>query len=91
MKKVDKKLKNEHSKEEKHFLKLLGLKISEDLAKKFETPRPIEWLSWETGIARSALREVMAGRSNPKILTLRSISKAFGYKSVVDFLKEIEK
>lgn len=86
MKKTSKRTKVSRTKKEKLFLKKLGLKISKDLANKFDEPRPIEWLSWETGIARSAIREIMAGRSNPKILTLNSISKAFGYKKLTDFI-----
>ena len=89
MKKTSKRPKVSRTKEEKQFLKKLGLKISEDLANKFDEARPIEGLSWETGIARSALREIMAGRSNPKILTLVSISEAFGYKKVKDFLDSL--
>lgn len=72
---------------EKRFLKKIGLQIAYDLENRFDEPRPVEWLSWETEIARSALREIIAGRSNPKTLTLFAISNAFGYKSMTDFLK----
>ena len=79
----------EYSIKEKTSLKKLGLKISYDLKNRFHEKRPLEWLSWETNIARSALREIMAGRSNPKFLTLLAISEAFEYKCLSEFLEEV--
>ena len=78
----------QYSIKEKRSLKKISLKISYDLENRFQEKRPIEWLSWETNIARSALREIMAGRSNPKFLTLLAISEAFEYKNLPDFLKD---
>ena len=78
----------EYSIKEKRSLKKLGLKISYDLENRFSEKRPVEWLSWETKVARSALREIMAGRSNPKFLTLLAISEAFEYKCLAEFLEE---
>ncbi|MCY4643790.1 MAG: hypothetical protein OXB88_04155 [Bacteriovoracales bacterium] len=69
-------------------LKRVGLKVSYDLENRFHEKRPVEWLSWETNIARSALREIMAGRSNPKFLTLLAISEAFEYDCLSEFLEE---
>ena len=82
------KRKYQYSDKEKLSLKKIGLKISYDLENKFSDKRPVEWLSWETNVARSALREIMAGRSNPKVLTLLAISEAFEYDCVSDFLSE---
>ena len=76
----------EYSNKEKRSLKKLGLKISYDLNNRFHEKRPVEWLSWETNIARSALSEIIAGRSNPKSLTLLAMSEAFEYKCLPEFL-----
>ena len=65
-----KKASDNRTPKENQFLKKVGLKITYDLNNKFEDSRLVEWLSWETGIARSALREIMAGRSNPNVLTI---------------------
>ena len=78
----------EYSNREKKFLKKVGLQVSYDLQNRFEEARPIEWLSWETSVSRSALREIIAGRSNPKVITLLAISEAFEYESLQDFLNE---
>ena len=78
----------EYSFKEKRILKKIGLKIAYDLENRLNEKRPVEWLSWEANVARSALREIMAGRSNPKFLTLLAVSEAFKYKSLQDFLDE---
>ena len=78
----------EYSIREKKALKKLGLKVAYDLENRFHEKRPIEWLSLETDVARSALREIIAGRSNPKFLTLSAIAEAFEYQCLPEFLAE---
>ena len=68
------------------MLKKLGRKINKSLA---DTDRSVEWLSFESDTARSTLREIIAGRSNPRILTVKRIASALGYKNVEDFLKSL--
>lgn len=72
--------------DEKQLLKKIGLKICRDL---YELDKPVEWLSFETGLARSTLREIIAGRSNVRVLTLSSIAKALKYKSITEFLNKL--
>lgn len=71
---------------ERQLLRKVGLRISKDL---YEKEKPVEWLAFETGVARSTLREIIAGRSNVRILTLKSISDGLGYKSLADFFKNL--
>jgi hypothetical protein len=47
-------------------------------------------LSLQVNVARSTIREVIAGRSNVRILTLRAIVQGLGYASVKEFLADIE-
>lgn len=68
------------------LLRKIGLKIHRDL---YELDKPVEWLAFNVGVARSSIREIIAGRSNPRFLTLQSIAMGLGYKSVVDFLRSI--
>lgn len=68
------------------FLKRIGLQIQNELHKKNKT---LEWLAVNVGISRSALQEIVAGRSNLRILTLASITVGLGYKDVRDFLASI--
>ena len=68
------------------FLKRVGLKISSDL---YKDAHPVEWLAFRVNIARSSIREIIAGRSNPRLLTLRAIAEGLGYKSLIEFLNSI--
>lgn len=70
---------------EQNMLKRLGRKIQKDL---HEQERAVESLAIELGIARSTLREIIAGRSNARILTLNQIAEGLGYKSLVEFLRQ---
>lgn len=72
--------------DDQRFLKKVGLKIHKQL---FEQGRSVERLALELGIARSTLREIIAGRSNLRILTLCSISSGLGYGTLVEFLSDI--
>ena len=71
---------------EKHLLKRLGLKIYKKLA---DLDKPAEWLAFQSEIARSTVMEIIAGRSNPRFLTLNTISRNLGYKNIHDFLKDV--
>ncbi|MCM2278448.1 MAG: helix-turn-helix domain-containing protein [Oligoflexia bacterium] len=78
--------KHELSQGEKVLLRRIGLKIHKDL---HDQGRPVEWLAFNVGVARSSIREIIAGRSNPRLLTLTSIAKGLGYRNLVDFLISI--
>jgi len=68
------------------MLKRIGLRIHKYL---YENDKPIEWLSFKAGVARSSIREIIAGRTNPRLLTLMALAHAMGYK-VSELLNEIE-
>ena len=71
---------------EQRLLKQVGLKINKEL---FQKGQSVEGLSFEIGVARSSIREIIAGRSNPRLLTLKAISLGLGYESLEEFLKAI--
>jgi transcriptional regulator with XRE-family HTH domain len=64
------------------LLKRVGLKIVKDLHQKNQS---VDALALEIGMARSTLREIIAGRSNPRLLTLESIALGLGYKDLGEF------
>jgi ribosome-binding protein aMBF1 (putative translation factor) len=68
---------------EKKLLKSIGLRIQKEL---HDQKKSLEWLAFTIGISRSALQEIVAGRSNIKILTLSAIATGLGYKDVRDLL-----
>lgn len=78
---------NRLSRGEQQMLKQIGLKIHRELYKRGGTT---ESLSIDVNVARSTIREVIAGRSNVRILTLKAIVQGFGYSSVRQFLADIE-
>ena len=65
----------------------IGLKIHKFL---YENKCPPEVLAFKSGVARSTLREIIAGRSNPRILTLNTIAKRMGYSGLGEFLLPLE-
>ena len=67
------------------LLKQLGHKIMKDLAAR---QMSVDALALEIGIARSTLREIAAGRSNPRILTLLAIAQGLGYSDLRSFFRE---
>jgi hypothetical protein len=71
---------------EKRLLKRVGQKIHKQL---HEKGKPVEWLAFSVGLARSSIREIIAGRSNPKLITLHQIALGLGYKTLSDFLSEV--
>ena len=66
------------------LLRHIGLKIHAYL---FENELSAESLAFKSGIARSTIREIIAGRTNPRLLTLRAIAKAMDYSSIGEFLR----
>jgi hypothetical protein len=71
---------------ERRLLKCVGLKIHKELQRH---GKPVEWLAFSVGLARSSIREIIAGRSNPKVITLHQIALGLGYRSLSEFLAEI--
>ncbi len=71
---------------ETQFLKRLGLKINKKLA---DMNKSAEWLAFQSEIARSTVMEIIAGRSNPRVLTLKTISFHLGFKSVQAFFDDV--
>ena len=71
---------------ERLFLRKLGRAIYVEL---YRQERNVDWLSLRTGIARSTLHEIIAGRSNPRILTLRLIAMGLGYENLPVFLSHM--
>lgn len=70
----------------RQILKKIGLKIYKDLGKQ---QRSVESFAADLGLARSTLREIIAGRSNVRILTLLCIVEGLGYSSFVEFFQDI--
>ena len=71
---------------ERHLLKKIGLQIQHELHKQDKSR---EWLAFKIGLSRSALQEIMAGRSNPRLLTLTAIVMGLGFKDLEEFLSKI--
>lgn len=69
------------------MLRRLGLRIQKEL---FEQKKTVEWLAEKSGVARSTLHEIIAGRSNPRIGTLHAIALALGYGDIQSFIVRIE-
>ena len=80
------KRKTAFSTSEQRLLKQVGLKINKDL---FQKGQSVEGLSFAIGVARSSIREIIAGRSNPRLLTLKAISLGLGYENLEEFLKSL--
>jgi len=76
------------SRSDEILLKRIGLLVHQKL---FENERPVEWLSFKSGIARSSIREIIAGRSNTRILTLNHLAKSLGYADVIELLNHTKK
>ena len=73
---------------EQRALDRIGRKIHERL---YERGKSLEWLGFKIGVAKSALGEITAGRSNPKFLTLRAIVlDGLGYTSLHEFFRELD-
>jgi len=72
-----------HQVEKRALLRKIGSHIHRRLG---ELGKTNEWLSFQSGIARSTIFEIIAGRSNARILTLYMISDALGYSSLLAFL-----
>lgn len=70
------------------LIRKIGLSIHGYL---FKNDKPVEWLAFQSGVARSSIREIIAGRSNPRILTLDSIARAMGYPGVLELFRTIDR
>ena len=68
------------------LLKLIGLQIHKDL---HDQHRNVECLSKSAGLARSTLREIIAGKSNLRLMSLKAVTEQLGYKSLVEFFQVI--
>jgi transcriptional regulator with XRE-family HTH domain len=68
------------------LLKQLGHKIMKDLTARRMS---VDALALEVGVARSTLREIAAGRSNPRVLTLLAIAQGLGYQDLRAFFREL--
>lgn len=49
----------------------------------------VEHLARDANVARSTLREILTGRSNPRFSTLGDIARALGLKSVLELLQKV--
>ncbi len=74
------------SRSEELLLKQIGLLLHRNL---FERGKPVEWLSFKSGVARSSIREIIAGRSNSRILTLHSLARSLGFNDVIEMLEKV--
>ncbi len=74
--------------EDKRLLRAIGLRIQNEL---YKQKRSVEDLSLDCGVARSTLREIIAGRSNPRLLTLHAVGISLGYSGVAEFLSKISR
>ena len=74
------------SNKERLLLKRIGLRISKELSRQDKNP---DWLAFHTGLARSAVQQIIAGRSNVKALSLNTIAVALNYKDFVHLLRDL--
>ncbi|MFN7684185.1 MAG: helix-turn-helix transcriptional regulator [Oligoflexia bacterium] len=49
----------------------------------------VDAFALQIGIARSTLREITAGRSNPRLLTLAEIAQGLGYPDLKTFFQDL--
>lgn len=68
------------------LLKRVGLKIIQDLNQRNQS---VDALALQVGMARSTLREIIAGRSNLRLLTLESIATGLGYRDLSEFFAQL--
>lgn len=71
---------------EKKLLEKIAKKIRKDL---YELDKPLEWLAWESELARSTIQRVLDAERNVGIITLDKISKSLGYSGIANFLETI--
>ncbi len=78
---------NSLSRSDEMLLRQVGLLIHKTL---FDLGKPVEWLSFKSGVARSTIREIIAGRSNARIVTLNALARSLGFADIVEFLNRIK-
>ncbi|MBI2521466.1 MAG: hypothetical protein HYV97_13695 [Bdellovibrio sp.] len=71
---------------EKALLEKIGKKIKQRILE-----GKIEPISFETGIARSAIRKIVSGESDLRIVTLYRLVKNLGYRNLAEFFEDIGK
>ncbi|MBI2522733.1 MAG: hypothetical protein HYV97_20090 [Bdellovibrio sp.] len=72
--------------DEEKLLKSIGRKIHKDL---YDLDKPVEWLAWESGVARSTIQRIFDADRNLGLLTLDRVAKGLGYAGVIEFLGSI--
>ena len=72
------------SDDELKLLKSIGEKIYKDL---YRLEKPVEWLAFESETSRATVRRVFDADRNVGLVTIDRITKALGYKDLVDFFK----
>jgi hypothetical protein len=65
-------------------LESIGEKIYKDL---YRLEKPVEWLAFESETSRATVRRVFDADRNVGLITIDRITKALGYKGLVDFFK----
>jgi transcriptional regulator with XRE-family HTH domain len=72
---------------ERALLKKIGLKIHGRL---FDRNMTVDDLADSSGLARSTLCEVIAGRSNPRLTTVERIANSLGFAGARELIRESE-
>lgn len=75
------------TRDQKSFLRRAGFKVSDRMKEIGATP---ETVAEHAEIARSTVREIVAGRSNARVVNLRKIVETLGWPSLGAFLIELE-
>ena len=71
---------------ERKLLRKIGQNIRKDL---HNSNKSIEWLSWESEVARSTVQRVFRAEGNTGVLTLDRLVKGLGYRDIIEFLNTI--
>lgn len=71
---------------EKKLLEKIAKKVRRDL---HDLDKPLEWLAWESELARSTIQRVLDAERNVGIITLDRICKSLGYTGIAKFLETI--
>lgn len=73
-------------KDELKLMQRIGSRIHKDA---YEQDIPKDRLAVEAEVSRHTLERIFKGQDNIGIITLHRVSKALGYKGVVDFLEQL--
>jgi transcriptional regulator with XRE-family HTH domain len=69
--------------QERALLREFGARLRKEL---FFRKKDVDWLAQEAGLARSTTREIVAGRSNPRLSTICMLAAALGFKECGELL-----